>query len=712
MRNEALQLWGGAECTICRVGNEWRDQSSETGHRFRLTDLDRIASLGVKAIRLPLLWEAAAPTIGDRYDLRWAKEQVERAEALGLEIIAGLMHHGSGPLGTSLLDPEFPDHLAQYAGAVAREFPGITRWTPINEPLTTARFSTLYGHWYPHHRDQRSFARAVVNQCLATARSMRAIRVSIPGAELVQTEDIGKTFASPSLERQADFENQRRWLGLDLLTGRVTAGHAWRDRLIAAGIHPDELDELALGDACPALIGVNYYLTSERFLDSDIDAYDELSVGGNGRDRYVDSEAIRHRALVGEVGSKCRLREVWERYGLPMAVTEVHHGCTRDEQLRWFNQIWTDVTQLREEGVDVCAVTLWSIFGAIDWRSLLTRREGSYDAGAFDARCDPPRPTVVAAAAKAFSAGRSFDHPALDAPGWWQRESRFYGPDADCPAESIGRPLLILGASGTLGRAFAEICRRRGLAFRLTGRGEVDLDQPASIDRVLDHYQPWAIINTTGFVRVDDAEQLPDACFAANSHGVRSLAAIAARAGVRVVGFSTDLVFDGKRGQYDESDACNPTGVYGRSKAAGEYHLLAASVSNLVVRTSAFFGPWDAYNFAYLTGRALRRLEPVTAAADVFVSPTYVPDLCHAVLDMLIDGESGLWHIANHGRLSWFDFAHRVAAELNIANPAILATAARPSDTSLISSRGPLLRDVHSAIADCERHRLPHLVDA
>ena len=83
--------------------------------------------------------------------------------------IVGLMHHGSGPSYTNLLDPQFPEKLASYAAAVARRYPWITDYTPVNEPLTTARFSCLYGHWYPHHRDPLLFARALLAQLRGVA---------------------------------------------------------------------------------------------------------------------------------------------------------------------------------------------------------------------------------------------------------------------------------------------------------------------------------------------------------------------------------------------------------------------------------------------------------------------------------------------------------------------------------------------------------------
>src|SRR3954453_15529288 len=103
-------------------------------------------------------------------------------------------------------------------------------------------------------------------------------------------------------------------------------------------------------------------------------------------------------------------------------------------------------------------MTVWALFGTVDWRSLITRDEGAYDAGAYDIRSPAPRPTAIAKATAAFASGADFDHPALDAPGWWRRPQRLYPWCARARAEeSRGRKLLIAGATGTLGSAFARI---------------------------------------------------------------------------------------------------------------------------------------------------------------------------------------------------------------------------------------------------------------
>ncbi|MBV9930193.1 MAG: SDR family oxidoreductase [Alphaproteobacteria bacterium] len=703
-RMPGLELWGGVECTIVRLGDEYRDQTVETGHAGRPADIDLIAGLGIRTVRYPILWEAIAPERPDACDWRWTDERLGMLRARGVAVIGGLLHHGSGPRYTSLLDPDFPEKLADFAARAAERYPWIEMWTPVNEPLTTARFSGLYGHWYPHRSDYPAFLRALANECAGTLAAMRAIRARIPGAKLLQTEDLGKTFSTAPLRYQAAHENDRRWLSLDLLCGRVGKAHPFHDILVGAGVGLAELERFESGEGRPDLLGINHYLTSERFLDHRTELYPGHEPGGNGRDTYVDAEAVRVKRLEPDTGIGPRLREAWERYGIPLAVTEVHHGCHRDEQLRWFAEVWDTAQQVRRDGVDLRAVTLWSMFGNVDWRFLLTQRRGFYDVGVFDARSGTPRPTIIAAAARAFAKGEAFDHPVLDSPGWWRRPPRLYAWNGRCrPLGSGGRKLLVTGATGTLGNAFARICGERALPFCLTARDELDICDERSIAAAIADHRPWAVINAAGFVRVADAERERDACMAANADGPEALARACAAAGIPFVTFSSDLVFDGRIGRpYREDDPVSPACVYGVSKAEAERRVLAAMPDALVLRTSAFFGPWDRYNFAWYVLSRLASGEAVTACAHAEVSPTYVPDLCHAALDLLIDGEKGIWHLANPGRVSWFDFARAIAAGAGF-DPELVEPLDAPSErtlTALASARGAMLRPFEDALAE------------
>ena len=189
---------------------------------------------------------------------------------------------------------------------------------------------------------------------------------------------------------------------------------------------------------------------------------------------------------------------------------------------------------------------------------------------------------------------------------------------------------------------------------------------------------------------------------AANAEGAAALAQACAAAGVPLVTFSSDLVFDGRLGRlYHEEDETAPGCVYGRSKAEAERLVLAAGGKPLVVRTSAFFGPWDRHNFAWHVLSSLARGETVRACSRTRVSPTWVPDLCHATLDLLIDGETGLWHLANDGELSWFDFALRIARGAGY-DPDLVVAEDGPEalSTALWSKRGMMLRSFDAALED------------
>jgi dTDP-4-dehydrorhamnose reductase len=703
-----IELWAGPECTVNRVGGTYYDQSERSGHAARLDDLDRFAALGVRALRYPVLWERTAPDGPASADWAWADERLGRLCALGIRPIVGLVHHGSGPRHTSLVDPAFATGLAAFARAVAQRYPWVADYTPVNEPLTTARFSGLYGHWYPHGRDDRTFVRALVEQCRGVVLAMAAIREVVPAARLIQTDDLGKTYSTPLLSYQAALENERRWLSWDLLCGRVGREHPLWPFLLGAGLDEAELAWFREHACPPDVVGVNHYLSGERFLDERLDRYPVAEHGGNGRHAYADVLAARVCAE-GPAGPRVLLQEAWDRYHLPIAVTEAHNGCTREEQLRWLDEVWQAAHAVRAGGADVRAVTVWSLLGAYDWNTLVTSDAGHYEPGVFDLRAPRPRPTALAHMTRALAEHGRYDHPVLAAPGWWRRPERLWYPPVATgrepptgagPFRCVARPILITGATGTLGRAFARDCETRGLAYRLLSRADLDIADPVSARAALDALQPWALVNTAGYVRVDDAEREPDRCFRENAEGVATLAAACAERGVKLLTFSSDLVFDGaQQAPYVETDRVAPLNVYGRSKAAAEGQALALDPTALVVRTSAFFGPWDDYNFVILALRVLAGGGVFVAADDYRVSPTYVPDLVAACLDLLLDDERGVWHLANEGSVTWAEFARQAAQVAGVHTGRVegrpLATlgltAPRPAYSVLGSARAWLM---------------------
>jgi dTDP-4-dehydrorhamnose reductase len=648
-----------------------------------------------------VLWERV-----ERDGWGWTDERLARLRELGVRPIVGLVHHGSGPRHTSLLDPGFADGLARFARAAAERYPWVDAWTPVNEPLTTARFSAMYGWWYPHAHDVASLGRALLNQCRAVVLAMREIREVVSGAQLVQTDDLGKTHSTPLLAYQAELENERRFAAWDLLCGRLGPDTVFGRWLVeVARVPADDLEWFAESPCPPDVVGVNHYLSSERVLDERLERYPREAHGGNGRHAYADELAARvlPDAPHGPLGI---LREAWERYRLPLAVTEAHNGCTREEQLRWLAEVWEAAETLRAEGADVRAVTVWSAFGAVGWDTIL-REGGRYESGVFDVSGPEPRPTALAAMARSLARGKRYDHPALDAPGWWRRPERLWyghGPSARRPP---GRPLLVTGRTGTLGCAFARVCDGRALRHELLSRADLDIADASSVERVLDALRPWAVVNAAGYVRVDEAERDAERCRRENADGPALLAGACARRGIPLVTFSSDLVFDGSAGEpYVERDPVAPLCVYGETKAEAEERVLAVLPEALVVRTSAFFGPWDEWNFVTLALRALERGEEVAAADDAHVSPTYVPALVGRTLDLLIDGETGVWHVANDGAVTWAELARLAADAAGLDASAVrpCATedlglaAARPRFSVLASERGGLLEPVEEAL--------------
>lgn len=247
----------------------------------------------------------------------------------------------------------------------------------------------------------------------------------------------------------------------------------------------------------PDVIGLNYYLTSERFLDERLEYYPARTHGGNGLDAYADVEAVRV-AADGIAGPASLLREAWARYHVPLAITEAHLGGTREEQVRWLAQEWQMAQQARGEGVDVRAVTPWALFGSFDWNTLVTCDAGYYEPGAFDLRCDPPRPTALAGLIRELATGQAASHPVLATPGWWQRPVRRLYPaislgnrPLDRSSTETVRPLLLIGELGTVEVELLRRCALRGLPWV----GLVGATNPAEIARGLRRWQPWGIVS-------------------------------------------------------------------------------------------------------------------------------------------------------------------------------------------------------------------------
>ena len=414
-----LALWGGIECTVNRVGDVYQDQVRRSGHHDRISDLDRLAELGLKTLRYPVLWERTAPNNPDEPDWSWPDERLNRLRTLAIEPIVGLVHHGCGPRYATFDTPEFERQLPRFARQVAERYPWVRAYTPVNEPLTTARFAGLYGIWYPHGRSDRAFVTLLLQQIRATVGAMAEIRRVQPDAQLVQTDDLGYVHSSPAFQYQADFENARRWLSWDLLCGQVTPTHELWTYLRKSGATERELWYHVDNPCPPDVLGLNHYVTSERFLDDDLAAYSPHLYASNGKHSYVDTEVVRADPEQ-RLGVKKLLMQAWNRYHLPIAITEAHLGDAVDGQKRWLGEVWQQAEAALREGADIRAVTAWALFGLYDWHCLLARREDLHEPGAFNVSTGWPVATGLADMVRQLATGHPVTSLVPTGPGWWQ----------------------------------------------------------------------------------------------------------------------------------------------------------------------------------------------------------------------------------------------------------------------------------------------------
>jgi dTDP-4-dehydrorhamnose reductase len=227
----------------------------------------------------------------------------------------------------------------------------------------------------------------------------------------------------------------------------------------------------------------------------------------------------------------------------------------------------------------------------------------------------------------------------------------------------------------------------------------------ARVGAALAELSPWAIVNAAGLARPDAAEQRPELCRRANTDGPMVLADACSRAGIRLVTFSSDHVFDGAQQRpYVEADPVRPRTTYGQCQAEAERYVLAAYPDAMIVRTSALFGA-DGLASGLLADalHALWRGMSVQPPRDAVISPTYVGDLVTSCLDLLIDGASGLWHLANVGAVSPPAFLRQVAALAGLQPEMVQDDDAQPASPpryhALGSQRGQHMPALDDALA-------------
>ena len=229
--------------------------------------------------------------------------------------------------------------------------------------------------------------------------------------------------------------------------------------------------------------------------------------------------------------------------------------------------------------------------------------------------------------------------------------------------------VYVIGSEGQIARSLYEAVEGDDrIVVGHSSRSEVDLLQPATIQRALASFLPDIVINPAAYTAVDRAESEADLAFAINRDGAGAVAAAAQEFGIPVIHLSTDYVFDGKKGTpYVETDPVAPQSVYGRSKLAGEIAVAAACQRHIILRTAWVYAPFGT-NFVRTMMRLGSERDRLRVVNDQIGCPTYAPDIARAIISIAISIElhgwrpefAGVTHLAGPDELSWFTFASEI----------------------------------------------------
>ena len=241
--------------------------------------------------------------------------------------------------------------------------------------------------------------------------------------------------------------------------------------------------------------------------------------------------------------------------------------------------------------------------------------------------------------------------------------------------------VLVMGATGQVGRELVlelEQESRRVPVVRASRSSphpalRFDLERPESIAQLIATTRPAFVVLTAAATNVAWCELHPEASRTVNIDAVAAASAASREAGVKLTFISTDYVFDGIRGPYDEDGPTNPINVYGAHKLEAEAAVLGADDRNLVVRTCQVFGndPRRA-NFVLRLADRLKNGEAVEVAGDLFGTPTFAPDLARNLVDLTLGSAAGVWHVAGSTFLSRYELACRSASAFGYSTDRII----------------------------------------
>ena len=218
--------------------------------------------------------------------------------------------------------------------------------------------------------------------------------------------------------------------------------------------------------------------------------------------------------------------------------------------------------------------------------------------------------------------------------------------------------IVITGHRGQLGTALQNALA--GAELLGLDLPEHDITDPLSITEAIVEFQPDVVIHGAAMTNVDGCEREPETAYRVNALGTQNIAIACGRCGAAMVHISTNDVFDGKLGRpYYEWDSPSPQSVYARSKAAAEFYVRTLLSRFYIVRTSWLYAR-EGENFVTKIMRAADKYGQLRVVTDEVATPTYAPDLAEAISQLIRTGHFGIFHFANSGICSRYEWARRL----------------------------------------------------
>ena len=353
-------VWGaGIECSFLPHLNI--NQFQWTQHdRFWREDFRRAANdLGITHLRYAFPWHEIEPQRGE-FNWTSSDERIAELTKLGIEPMLDVMHFGTPLwLKQAVGDPEFPDALERFATAIVTRYGGAVKtWCPFNEPLVSALFSGDFGFWPPHSRKWRGYMPVLSRIVQGVNRGIAAIRRCAPGATVLLCDAV-ESFKSRDKDLQSEVRrrNLRRFLVMDLLSGKLDRHHPLFEWVTSYGMSELDLEWFRTHPQLPDVLGLDYYPHSDWQIEND---------GGQVRQRRADNPVGLHGVASA----------YYQRYGLPMMLTETSVDGKPINRDIWLTTIVDHIRRLREEGVPMLGLVWWPMIDQLDWDGALTHRIG------------------------------------------------------------------------------------------------------------------------------------------------------------------------------------------------------------------------------------------------------------------------------------------------------------------------------------------------